>query len=161
MICTIETWYTSTRPRVSSLWPRAGTFSSLNGWAFGSVRVRFVKGSGGGSRGAKVESSLSKSFRLTRVGCEFIVKLLMSPSATRLPPPYPPAKPCCDEPSPRGVRKKRANRLGVTDGFRLSFLRGGERNVFRMGDSGGGGGLVDNLAEGVSAMVGSTERKTR
>lgn len=136
-------------------------FSSLNGWVSGSVRVRFVKGSGGGSSGAEVESSLSKSFRFTRVGWEFVVEPPTSLSATRPPPAYPPSKPYCDEPSPRGVRKNRANRLGVTDGFRLSFLRGGERNEFRMGESGGGGGLVDNLVEGVPVMVESTERKTR
>lgn len=43
-------------------------FSSLNRWAFGSVRVRFVKGSGGGSDAFEVDGPLSKSLRFTRLG---------------------------------------------------------------------------------------------
>lgn len=82
---TRETRHTSTGSCVCHLWPRAGMFSSLNRWAFGSVLVRFVKGSGGGSEVVEVEGSLSKSLRFTRAGWEFMVEPSTWLNAMRLP----------------------------------------------------------------------------
>ena len=63
---------------------------------------------------------------------------------------------------PRGVLKKRANLLGVTDGFRLSFLRGGggERRA-RWMEGAGVAEAIDDWRGGASDDMAACGVETR